>query len=147
MKFRITLLLLACGLAARAAEPELRVGLIGLDTSHTIAFARLLNDPKNKEHVEGATIVAGFKGGSPDIAESATRVEGFTKQLVDTYHVKLYDTIEELARNVDAIMILSVDGRPHLDEFRRVISAHKPVFIDKPLAASLRDAIEIFRLS
>ena len=58
-----------------------------------------------------------------------------------------HDSIEDLARNVDAIMILSVDGRPHLDEARRVFPFHKPVFIDKPLGGTLRDGIEICRLA
>jgi hypothetical protein len=135
--------LLAC--AARAAD--LRVGLIGLDTSHVIAFTKALNDPVNKDHVPGAKVVAVFKGGSPDIAASATRVEGFTAELLKDPNIKLYATIAELARNVDAIMIEAVDGRPHLAQFKEVLSAGKPVFIDKPVAGSLRDAVEIFRLA
>ncbi len=135
--------LLAC--AARAAD--LRVGLIGLDTSHVIAFTKALNDPANKDHVPGAKVVAVFKGGSPDIAASATRVDGYTADLLKDPNIKLYETIAELARNVDAIMIESVDGRPHLAQFKEVLSAGKPVFIDKPVAGSLRDALEIFRLA
>ncbi len=135
--------LLAC--AARAAD--LRVGLIGLDTSHVIAFTKALNDPANKDHVPGAKVVAVFKGGSPDIAASATRVDGYTADLLKDPNIKLYETIAELARNVDAIMIESVDGRPHLAQFKEVLSGGKPVFIDKPVAGSLRDALEIFRLA
>ena len=138
-------LLTLFAVAARAAD--LRVGLIGLDTSHVIAFTKALNDPANKDHVPGAKVVAVFKGGSPDIAASATRVDGFTAELLKDPNIKLYATIAELARNVDAIMIESVDGRPHLAQFKEVISAGKPVFIDKPVAGSLRDALEIFRLA
>lgn len=141
----LPLLLLALAGAARAAE--LRVGMIGLDTSHVTQYLGILNDPKHKDHVPGAKIVAAFKGGSPDIENSRSRVDGFTKTATEKYGVKLYDTIEELAKNVDAILILSVDGRPHLDQFRRTLAAKKPVFIDKPLAGSLRDALEIARLS
>jgi len=126
---------------------DLRVGLIGLDTSHVTAFTRIFNNPADAGHVPGARVVAAFKGGSPDVVASATRVDGFTKELVEKYGVKLYDSIEELARNVDAIMIESVDGRVHLDQARRVFPAGKPVFIDKPVAGSLRDAIEIYRLA
>ena len=35
----------------------------------------------------------------------------------------------------------------HLDQFRRTLAAKKPVFIDKPLAGSLKDAVEIVRLA
>jgi predicted dehydrogenase len=132
---------------AAAFAADLRVGMIGLDTSHVVAYLNMLNDPNNKDHVPGAKIVAGFKGGSADVESSRSRVEGFTKTAAEKYGVKIYDSIEELAQNVDAILILSVDGRPHLDQFRRTLAAKKPVFIDKPLAGSLRDALEIVRLS
>ena len=79
-------------LPAGAAEP-LRLGMIGLDTSHVPAFAKVFNDPKAPGHVPGGKVVAAFKGGSPDIVASASRVEGFTKQLVETHGVKLYDSI------------------------------------------------------
>jgi hypothetical protein len=139
------LLGLAAAISARAAD--LRVGMIGLDTSHVVQYLNILNDPQNKDHVPGAKIVAGFKGGSPDVESSRTRVDGFTKTAVEKFGVKMYDSIEELAKNVDAILILSVDGRPHLDQFRRTMAAKKPVFIDKPLAGSLKDAVELVRLA
>ena len=132
-------------ISARAAD--LRVGMIGLDTSHVVQYLNHLNDPKHKDYVPGAKIVAGFKGGSPDVESSRSRVDGFTKTAVEKFGVKMYDSIEELSKNVDAILILSVDGRPHLDQFRRTLAAKKPVFIDKPLAGSLKDALEIARLS
>lgn len=133
--------------ASRIHAADLRVGLVGLDTSHVIAFTKALNDPKNKDHVPGAKVVAVFKGGSPDIQSSASRVEGFTTELLKDPNIKLYTSIAELAKNVDAIMIESVDGRPHLAQFKEVVSSGKPVFIDKPVAASLRDTLEIYRLA
>ena len=130
--------------SARAAE--IRIGMIGLDTSHVVQYLNIVNDPKHKDHVPGGKIVAAFKGGSPDVEASRTRVDGFTKTAVER-GVKMYDTIEEMSRNVDAIIILSVDGRPHLDQFRRTLAAKKPVYIDKPIAGSLKDALEIARLA
>jgi len=132
----------------RAAEPApLRLGIVGLDTSHVIVFTKTYNDATAPNHVPGGKVVAAFKGGSPDIETSASRVEGYTKDLVEKYGVKLYDSIEELSKNVDAILIESVDGRPHLEQFRRTLDAKKPVYIDKPLAGSLKDAVEIVRLA
>jgi predicted dehydrogenase len=144
---RLFAILLAATTCAAANAADLRLGMIGLDTSHVVAYLGIVNDPQNKDHVPGAKIVAGFKGGSLDVESSRTRVDGYTKTAVEKYGVKMYDTIEEMSKNVDAILILSVDGRPHLDQFRRTLGAKKPVFIDKPLAGSLRDAIEIARLS
>jgi hypothetical protein len=129
------------------AAAELRIGMIGLDTSHVTAFTSLINDPKNKEHVPGGKVVVGFKGGSPDIESSASRVDGYTRQLQEQFGVKIVPTIEELCAQVDVVMLQSVDGRPHLEQARPVIKARKTLFIDKPLAGSLRDAIEIYRLA
>lgn len=143
--------LIAAGLVAlavgSAAAADLRVGLVGLDTSHVVAFTSVLNNPADKDHLSGARVVGAYKGGSPDIASSASRIEGFTQELVQKHGVKLYDSIEELSRQVDVILIESVDGRVHLDQAKRAFAARKPVFIDKPIAASLRDAVEIFRLA
>jgi len=134
---------IACTLGAA----DLRIGMIGLDTSHVTAFTKVLNDPTDKNHVPGARVVAAFKGGSQDIESSRTRVDGYAKELTEKWGVKIYDTIEELCQNVDAVMIESVDGRPHLEQARPVIKAKKPLFIDKPLAGSLRDGLVLFRLA
>jgi hypothetical protein len=126
---------------------ELKIGMIGLDTSHVIAFTKLLNDPKDRDHVPGGKVVAAFKGGSKDLESSWSRVEEYTAQLQTNFGVKIVPTIEELCQQVDAVMLESVDGRPHLEQARPVIAAHKRLFIDKPIAGSLRDAIEIVRLA
>src|SRR5215208_5704093 len=139
------LLLLALTLSLRAAD--LRLGMIGLDTSHVPAFAELFNNPNAKNHIPGAKVVAAFKGGSPDLESSASRVDGYTKTLAEKYNVEIVPTIEELCAKVDAVLIESVDGRPHLTQARPVIKAGKPLFIDKPVAGSLRDAIEIYKLA
>lgn len=126
---------------------DFKVGLIGLDTSHVTAFTGILNDPKAKDFVPGARVVAGFKGGSPDIESSWSRVEEYTKTLREKYGVTIYDTIDELCRNVDVVMIESVDGRPHLAQLKPVLAARKPVYLDKPVAGTLKDALEVFRLA
>jgi predicted dehydrogenase len=125
----------------------IRIGLLGLDTSHTVAFTQLLNDPSRPDHVPGARVVAAFKGGSPDIEASATRIEKFTAELRDTWKIELVDSIDELVRRVDAVMLTSVDGRIHLAQARAVLAAKKPLFVDKPFAASVKDAVELARLA
>ncbi len=125
----------------------LRLGLIGLDTSHVLRFTELLNDPSHPDHVPGARVVAAFKGGSPDVEASRSRIERFTAELQDKWRIELVGTIEELCQKVDAVLLTSVDGRVHLGQARVVLAAKKPVFIDKPLAGSFRDAREIVRLA
>lgn len=126
---------------------EIRVGMIGLDTSHVVAFTRLLNDATREDHVPGARVTHAFKGGSADVESSYTRVDGFAKTLVDDFEIELVDSVEELVPLVDAIMVESVDGRPHLEQARPGIVAGLPTFIDKPLSGSLRDALAIAALA
>lgn len=134
--------------AAQDPSPEpLRLGLIGLDTSHVIAFTSILNNPDHKEHVPGARVVAGFKGGSPDLPSSWDRVEKFTEQLRKDFGVEIVDSIPKLCSMVDGVLIESVDGRPHLEQARQVIEAGKPIFIDKPVAASFKAGFEIAKLA
>lgn len=130
---------------AQAAEP-IRAGLIGLDTSHVIAFTKSLNDPDATGDVADVVVVAAYPGGSPDIPSSADRVEGFTSQIREM-GVEIVDSVDALLEKVDVVLLESVDGRPHLEQARPVILAGKPLFIDKPVAGTLSDAIEIFRLA
>ncbi len=141
---RITTLLLTFTLAAVAMAEDLRIGLIGLDTSHVIAFTKIINDPKATGPLANAKVVAAFKGGSRDIPSSADRIDKYTETLTNDYGLKLYPTIAELCKNVDAVMLESVDGRPKVRQAIPVIDAGLPLFIDKPMAGSLADMIFIF---
>lgn len=126
---------------------DLRVGIIGCDTSHVTAFTETMNNPAAKGHEPGAKVVAAYKGGSKDIPDSWSRVEEYSKTLQEKYGVKIYDSIEEMCKNVDVVLLESVDGRPHLEQFKPVIKAGKPVFVDKPMGGSLKDVVEMFRLA
>lgn len=128
-----------------SAEDPIRVGIIGLDTSHVIAFTKILNDTKSGDHVPGARVVAGYPGGTPDNPSSANRVEKFTRQLEEEWGLEIVADIPSLLEKVDAVLLESVDGRPHLEQLEPVLAAGKPVFIDKPLAGSLEDAREIVK--
>ncbi|MGH9799595.1 MAG: Gfo/Idh/MocA family protein [Blastocatellia bacterium] len=130
-----------------AIQETIKVGIIGTDTSHVPAFTKLLNDPKEPGYISGARVVAAFKGGSPDVESSHTRVEKFAAEIRDKYGVEIVGSIEELLTKVDAVLLESVDGRPHLAQARPVLKAKKRVFIDKPFTASYADAREIVRLS
>ena len=123
-----------------------KVGMIGLDTSHVVAFTQLLNNPEAQYHVPGAQVICAFPGGSPDWEMSWSRLEGFTQQ-VQEFGVKIVDSIAEVAQTSDAILLESVDGRVHLAQFREIAPYGKPVFVDKPFAVSYRDAKEMVDLA
>jgi predicted dehydrogenase len=141
----ITLLLFAVSAAAQQAPAPLRAGIIGLDTSHVPAFTRLFNNPMADGDLAGITVVAGYPGGT-DMPASKTRVDKFTEQ-VRSMGVEIVDSIPKLVEKSDVILLESVDGRIHLAEAREAFKSGKPVFIDKPLAGTLVDAIVVFELA
>ncbi len=143
----LVLLVTICSSAFAQNKPPIRIGIIGTDTSHVPAFTQMLNDTSRADHVPGARIVAAFKGGSADVESSRTRVDKFAAEIKEKWGVELVNSIEELCQKVDAVLIESVDGRPHLEQIRPVLKAKKPVFLDKPFAGSLQDAKEIVRLA
>jgi predicted dehydrogenase len=140
--------LAAWAMPPRADEPApLRAGIIGLDTSHVVAFTQLMNNPAAKGVLAKVRVVAAYPGGSPDVPESRDRVEGYTRKLRDDFKVEIVDSVERLLEKVDVVLLESVDGRPHLEQARPALRARKRMFIDKPVAGSLADAVEIYRLA
>jgi hypothetical protein len=133
--------------AFTASGADLRLGIIGTDTSHVIAFTKLLNDASSPGHVPGARVVAAFKGGSKDLPDSYKRVDKFAEELRTRWNIEFVPGIPSLCRKVDGVMIESVDGRQHLEQVKQVLACGKPLWIDKPLASSLEDAREIGRLA
>lgn len=126
-----------------ADPPELKVGIIGLDTSHATAFTKVLNDPDAAPDVAKCRVVAAYPQGSRDIESSVSRVPGYTEE-VKALGVEIVDSIEELLKRVDCVLLETNDGRPHLEQALPVLAAGKPTFIDKPIAGSLADAVAIF---
>jgi hypothetical protein len=131
-------------LAVRAQDRQagtIRAGIIGLDTSHVPAFTKLFNEARAGSDLAGIKVVVGYPGGT-DFPASRDRVGKFTEQ-VRGMGVEIVDSIPELLKRVDVVLLESVDGRIHLREALPVIEAGKPLFIDKPLTGSLVDAIAI----
>jgi hypothetical protein len=139
------LLTLACaaGYADDGKPKELRAGIIGLDTSHAPAFTRILNDPDAADDVRGCRVVAAYPKGSPDIESSTSRVPRYTEELREM-GVEIVDSIDALLERVDVVFLETNDGRPHLEQVLPVLKAGKPVFVDKPVAGSLADAVAIY---
>ena len=145
-----TTLLCAVSFASFAAADEpaklMKIGMIGLDTSHCLAFAELLNQQEPDPEVAGCRVVLVYPKGSPDIESSVTRVPDYTVK-IKALGVEVCDDLDTMISQVDAVLLETNDGRPHLEQVAPVLKAHKPVFIDKPVAGSLADAIAIFELA
>ena len=119
-----------------------KVGVIGLDTSHSIAFTKIINNPP-----EGKTfdfkVTHAYPYGSRDIESSYSRIDGYITDIKEL-GVEVTDSIQSLLDQVDVVLLETNDGRLHLEQSLEVFAAGKPVFIDKPISAHLPDAIKIF---
>jgi len=145
--YRALLFIMFGAIAIRATAADLRIGIIGADTSHVLEFTKLINDPSNKHHVPGGKVTVIFKGGSKDIPSSWSKIDRYSNELAKNHGVRIVDSIETLCGEVDAVLLESVDGRVRLEQIKPVLKARKPVFIDKPIAGSLQEAVEICRLA
>src|SRR4051812_6912840 len=85
---------------ATAKEGVLRAGIIGCDTSHVIAFTKLINDPKATGPFADVEVTVAYPGGSDDIKESYSRRPQYVKQLSEM-GIKIVDSLEELAAQSD----------------------------------------------
>lgn len=130
-------------LFGRSSQSSGRIGIIGLDTSHSTAFTKALNAPDAKPEFEGFRIVAAYPKGSNDIKSSVERIPGYTEE-VKKYGVEITNSIDELLSKVDYVLLETNDGRIHLEQALPVMKAGKRMFIDKPIAASLEHTIAIF---
>jgi predicted dehydrogenase len=130
-----------------AAPRELKLGLIGLDTSHVLVFCDTFNNPASKLALKGARVTVAWPGGSPDVPSSISRVAGYTAEVRDKFGVTIVDSPEAVAEACDAILLTSLDGRTHPGQFARIARFGKPVFMDKPFAVSTADAKAMFALA
>lgn len=129
-------------------QKTLKLGMIGLDTSHVPEFAVLINDPTHPYHVPGGKIEVAYPGiPSADLEISYGRVEKFTNELRSRFGVSILDSAEAVAEQSDAVLLMSVDGRVHLELFKKIAPLGKPVFVDKPFAVSSKDAEEMFAIA
>ncbi|MGH9723033.1 MAG: Gfo/Idh/MocA family protein [Bryobacteraceae bacterium] len=146
MRYLTKLLVLSVA-AQWVCGAEIRLGIVGTDTSHVTAFTRVLNDPSSPDYVAGARVVAAYKGGSKDLKDSYSRVDKFAEELKTKWKIDFMPDIGSLCRRVDGVLLESLDGRVHLEQAKAIIAAGKPLFIDKPLASTLEDAREIAKLA
>lgn len=123
----------------------MKLGLVGLDTSHVEAYADVFNNPGSPHHIEGFRITHAFAGGSEDFPLSINRVGKFTRNLQETHGVSILESPQAVARSVDAVLLTTTDGRRHPEQFHAIAPERKPTFIDKPFAVSTGAADEIVR--
>lgn len=141
-------LLLTSGAQAQEKEGDtvIKVGMIGLDTSHAIAFAKEMNREPADPEMQNCRVVVAYPFGSRTIESSASRIPKYTEEM-KAMGVEIVDSIDALLAQVDAVLLETNDGTIHLEQALAVFKAGKPVFIDKPVAAQLADVVAIYRVA
>lgn len=124
------------------ADDDLRIGIIGLDTSHASSFTEIINN-SDEAFFGDFRVVAAYPEGSQVIESSYSRIPEYT-EAVEALGVEIVDSIADLLERVDAVLLLTNDGQRHLEQVLPVLEAGLPVYIGKPIAASLEDAVKIF---
>ena len=122
----------------------LRIGVIGLDTSHAIAFTKQFNQEPADPELKNCRVVVAYPHGSRTIESSYSRIPKYTEE-VKSRGVEIVDSIDELLKQVDVVLLETNDGKPHLEQALKVFKAGKPAFIDKPVASNLAEVIAIYR--
>lgn len=145
MRLKIILSAILSGLLF-IAQAQTRIGIIGLDTSHAIAFTEFLNGENKKEEFKEFIVVAAYPYGSKTIKSSYERIPGYIDK-VKEMGVEIVPSIAELLDKVDCVLLETNDGNLHLEQAYEVFKAGKAVFIDKPIGANLAQAIAIFQLA
>ncbi|MEX1137555.1 MAG: Gfo/Idh/MocA family oxidoreductase [Balneolales bacterium] len=130
----------------KSLQKKTTVGVIGLDTSHSTAFTKAINDPDGGADVSDFEVIAAYPWGSRNIKASGERIPGYTEEMVKM-GVEIVDSIDELLTKVDVVLLETNDGNPHLEQALPVMKAGKPMFIDKPITGSLKDAVAIIEAS
>ncbi|HEY4553871.1 MAG TPA: Gfo/Idh/MocA family oxidoreductase [Bacillaceae bacterium] len=121
----------------------MRVGMIGLDTSHCAIFSRLLNDAGDPWHIKGARMVKAIPFFSPDLPISADRIGHFTQTVSEQHEVELTEDLDEFCRDLDGILLTAVDGSSHLEWVKKLAPYGIPLFVDKPIALNTEDVSEM----
>ena len=128
--------------AWKKSRNPVKVGIIGLDTSHSLAFTEMMN-VKRTADVAGFRVTAAYQWGSRDIVSSTNRYPKYLPKMREM-GVEIVPSIRELLDKVDVVCLETNDGREHLKQAEEVFASGKRVFIDKPLAHNLADALKIY---
>ena len=122
-------------------EKGKRIGMIGLDTGHSVDFTKAINDPLAGNKYDGYKVVAAYPNGT-DIEIWKNRIPEFTEE-IKNQGVEIVNSIDEMLKKVDVVMLTCIDGNKHLEQVLPVLKAGKRLFIDKPFAGSLSDGYSI----
>jgi len=111
-----------------------KIGIIGTENSHALAFAKIINLPVNgKRLYPDAKVVGAFGGAGGDEASAQAIVDQAGAEFVAT-------CTEDFFGKVDAMIITNRKGSLHMQYAMPFIEKGLPVFIDKPFTSNIAEA-------
>ncbi|MBE6883303.1 MAG: Gfo/Idh/MocA family oxidoreductase [Ruminococcaceae bacterium] len=116
-----------------------RIGIIGSENSHAMAFAKIFNglDPNCETEYPDMRVVA-VAGHYPEESQKVYETCGLDF---------IADDPKDMLGKVDAIMVTARNGQFHPEFARPFIEAGIPAFIDKPFANDAEEALSLVRLA
>ncbi len=124
---------------------ELKIGIIGLDTSHTVAFTKQMQgDVPAEQRIDGMRVAKAMR--FPSAFQSEEGQDGRQKEM-EAMGVKMASSVAETVDGMDAVFLEINDPALHLKYFEQVAGLGLPVFIDKPLAGNLAEGKKIYDLA
>jgi predicted dehydrogenase len=120
-----------------------KLGMIGLDTSHSVVFPKLTQG-KEEKVVDKLQVVSCMRFPTPFQTEEG---QDQRQKTLEEMGIPVTRSFEEAVRGVDGILLEINDPSFHLEYFEKAAALGLPVFIDKPLADNLENGAKIFRLA
>jgi hypothetical protein len=113
---------------AQESNSTVKIGMIGLDTSHSPAFTKMWNSKDAKGLLAKQEVMIAFPGGSHDIASSIDRVPKYVEEMKGL-GVAIENDMAKVIDLADVVVITTVDGRKHLQQAIPVLKARKRLYI------------------
>ena len=128
-----------------SASP-IKVAIIGLDTSHSVEFPKLMLDKKVEEayRVPGLLPTRALRFDTP--FQSKEGLDG-RQAYLESLGMLVTEDFDTAVADCDAVLLEINDASFHLPYFQKCVELGKPIFLDKPYADTLENARTIHDLA
>lgn len=125
---------------------KIKAAIIGLDTSHSIQFSMRAQAPdcEPDQKVEGLEIISCMRFETP--FQDKNGLDERSAQL-EEWGVKVYEDFDKTVEGAEALLLEVNDPTLHVEYFEKAAKLGLPVFLDKPLADTMDNGLEIARIA
>ena len=122
----------------------IKVAIIGLDTSHSVALPQLMQDPETQDPVKELKATRCLRFPTPFQSEEG---QDKRQEYLESIGITVTRDFDEAVSDCDAIMLEINDPAFHLEYFEKCAKLGKPIFLDKPFADSIENASKILQIA